>query len=133
MKLSKTKSNGKIAAAMLAGIILGAGAATAIRAQQAKTPRAYVIAEEAVTDAAAFQTYAEKVPATLAPFGGSYLVRGGKVLGVEGEAPKRFVVIAFDSLEKAQSWWNSPAYDALKPIRRKASSGRVFIAEGVAP
>jgi len=52
-------------------------------------------------DAATFQKYAEKVPGTLAPFNGHYLVRGGKTQALEGEAPKRIVVIAFDSAEEA--------------------------------
>jgi uncharacterized protein (DUF1330 family) len=38
----------------------------AVHAQEAKTPPAYLIAETDVTDRAAFQKYAEKVPETLA-------------------------------------------------------------------
>jgi uncharacterized protein (DUF1330 family) len=61
-------------------------------------------------------------------------VRGGKVEGVEGTAPKdRFVVIAFDSVEKARAWENSAAYEAIKPIRHTSATSRVFIVEGVAP
>ena len=45
-----------------------------------------MIAETDVTDRAAFQKYAEKVPETLAPFRGSfhYVVRGGKTHALEG-------------------------------------------------
>jgi uncharacterized protein (DUF1330 family) len=87
-----------------------------------------------VNDAAAFQKYAAAVPGTLAPFNGNYLVRGGKITPVEGDAPKqRFIVIAFDSAEKALAWENSPAYEAIKPIRHNSAKSRVFIAEGVVP
>ena len=69
-----------LALAVLAGISIGALSVMAIHAQEAKTPPAYLIAETEVTDRAAFQKYAEKVPETLVPFSGSfhYVVRGGK-------------------------------------------------------
>jgi uncharacterized protein (DUF1330 family) len=86
-----------------------------------------------VTDPAAFQKYAEKVPETVASFNGRYLVRGGKIQAVEGEAPKRIVVIAFDSSEKARGWEYSPAYEAIKPTRQSSAKSRIFIVEGIAP
>lgn len=127
------RMNQKLAVAMLAGVAMGVAGAAVIHAQQVKKAPGYVIAEVDVTDPATFQKYGEKVPGTLAPFNGHYLIRGGKTLAVEGDAPKRFVVIAFDSMEKAQAWEDSPAYDAIKPIRHSSAKSRVFIAEGVAP
>jgi uncharacterized protein (DUF1330 family) len=96
-------------------------------------PPAYVIAEVDVTDPTTFQQYAAKVLETLIPFNGRFLVRGGKAQAVEGEAPKRIVVIAFDSAEKARGWYESPAYEAIKPIRQRSAKARVIIAEGVLP
>jgi len=127
--------NGKLALAVLAGISIGAVSVMAIHAQEAKTPPAYLIAETEVTDRTAFQKYAEKVPETLAPFSGSfhYVVRGGKTQVLEGQPPKGIVVIAFDSTEKAFAWYNSPAYEAIKPIRQGASVSRMFMAEGLPP
>jgi len=127
--------NGNLALAVLAGISIGAVSVVAIHAQEAKTPPAYIIAEVEVTDRAAFQKYAEKVPETLAPFTGSfhYVVRGGKTQALEGQPPKGIVVIAFDSTEKALAWYNSPAYEAIKPIRQRASVGRLYLAEGLPP
>jgi uncharacterized protein (DUF1330 family) len=127
------KTNHKLALAVLVGVAIGIAGATAIHARQVKAPPAFVIAEVDVVDPATFQKYSEKVPGTLAPFNGHYLVRGGKTQAVEGEAPKRIVVIAFDSTEKAQGWEDSPAYEAIKPIRHSSAKSRVFIAEGVAP
>jgi uncharacterized protein (DUF1330 family) len=128
------KSNHKLALVMLAGIALGGAGATAIHAQQAKAPAGYVIAEVEVTDTATFQKYGAAVPGTLAPFNGQFLVRGGKIQAVEGDPPKqRFVVIAFDSVEKARAWEDSPAYEAIKPIRHASAKSRVFIIEGIAP
>lgn len=127
------KSNHKLAVAALAGVSIGVAGAHAIHAQQVKTPPGYVIAEVDVTDPEAFKKYAEKAPATVAAAEGHYLVRGGKIQAVEGEAPKRLVVIAFESAEKAHAWEYSPAYEAIKPIRRSSAKSRIFIVEGIAP
>ena len=127
------KSNHKLGMAVLAGISIGVAGAHAIRAQQAKPAPGYIIAEVDVTDPEAFKKYAEKVPATVAAADGRYLVRGGKIQAVEGEAPKRIVVIAFENAEKAHAWEYSPAYEAIKPIRQSSAKSRIFIVEGVAP
>jgi uncharacterized protein (DUF1330 family) len=126
------KTNYKLMLGVFIGIVIGFAGDIAIRAQQAKPLPGYVIAEVDVTDPATFQQYGAKVPGTLAPFNGHYVIRGGKTLSLEGDAPRRFVVIAFDSFEKAKAWEDSPAYDEIKPIRHKSAKSRVFIAEGVA-
>jgi uncharacterized protein (DUF1330 family) len=127
------KTNHKLVLAVLAGVIIGV-AGMAIHAQQTKTAPGYVVAEVDVHDAATFAKYGAKVPDTLKPFNAHYLVRGGKIEAVEGTAPKdRFVVIAFDSAEKARAWENSAAYEAIKPIRHSSATSRVFIVEGVTP
>jgi uncharacterized protein (DUF1330 family) len=124
--------------ALLAGVSMGLVAAQAIRAQQAKVPPAYVIAEvekdpTKIEDPAASRRYAEEAPKSLARFDGQYLVRagGGKIQTLEGEAPKGYiVVIGFESVEKAQGWYDSPAYEAIKPIRQNSTKSRIFIVEG---
>jgi uncharacterized protein (DUF1330 family) len=127
------RPNLKLMLVLLTGVALGVAGATAIQAQQAKPAPGYVIAEVEVNDTATFQKYADAVPGTFAPFSGQYLVRGGKITPVEGDAPKRFVIIAFDSAEKARAWEDSPAYEAIKPIRHASAKTRVFIVEGVPP
>jgi uncharacterized protein (DUF1330 family) len=122
----------KLGLAVVAGMAIGVAGVSAIYAQQVKAPPAYVIAEVDVTDPATFQQYATKVPETVAAFNGRYLVRGGKVEGVEGEVPKRIVVLAFESAEKAHAWEYSPAYEAIKPIRHSSAKSRIFIVEGLA-
>jgi uncharacterized protein (DUF1330 family) len=121
----------KLALTLLTGVAIGLIAGTAIHAQQTKSAPAYVVAELQVTDPAKFATYAQQVPGTLAPFGGRYLARRGKIEAVEGDAPKGFVIIAFDSMEKAKAWETSSAYEAIKPIRHASATSRIFIAEGL--
>ena len=126
------KTNHKLSLAALAGVLIGV-AGGAIHAQQAKTAPGYVIAEVEVTDLATMQKYGEKVPETLAAFNHHYVVRGSKTQSLEGEPPKGVVVIAFDSVEKAREWYDSPAYAAIRPIRQRAAKSRIFIVEGLVP
>ena len=130
------RTNNKVLLGAVVGAVVGAAGAKAIRAQQAKTPPAYVIAEVEITntDPAAMQKYGTKAPEIVAAYHGRYVVRGGKTQALEGEAPKGYiVVIGFDSVEKAREWYDSPAYEAIRPIRQSATKSRLFIAEGVAP
>ena len=127
------KTNHKLVLTAFAGIAIGVGGAEAIHARQVKPLPGYVVAEVDVTDPATFKQYSDKAPGTIAASGGHYVIRNGKSLSLEGDAPKRFVVIAFDSMEKAKAWEDSPAYEAIKPIRHSSAKSRVFIIEGVPP
>jgi uncharacterized protein (DUF1330 family) len=92
----------------------------------------YVIAEVEVKDAALFEEYRKEVPATIARYGGRYLVRGGAVETKEGGwSPKRLVVLEFPSVEDARRWYESPDYAPALALRLKAASSRVVIVEGV--
>jgi uncharacterized protein (DUF1330 family) len=128
------KANLKLALAVLAGVSIGVAGARAIHAQQVKTGPGYVIAEVEVTDLPTLQKYGAKAPQIVASYGGHYVVRGGKVQSLEGEAPKGYVVvIGFDSVEKAREWYDSPEYKAIRPFRQSATKSRLFLVEGVAP
>ena len=115
------KTNSKIMLGVALGAIVGIAGTASIHARQMKMAPGYVIAEVDVTDPATFQKYAEKAPGTIAQYGGHYVIRGGKFDSIEGDAPKRFVVIQFDSVDKAKAWEDSPEYNAIKPIRHSAA------------
>jgi uncharacterized protein (DUF1330 family) len=131
------KTNYKFTLAVLASLAIGAAGGRAIHAQQTKSPPVYVISEaDAITDPIAIKKYGEKVPETFSPFEGHYhfVVRGGKAQSLDGDAPPQgIVVIAFDSAEQAHAWYDSPAYQAIKPIRLRSVKGRMFLVPGVAP
>jgi uncharacterized protein (DUF1330 family) len=122
-----------VLACLLTGVALGVAGTRAVVALGSSAPPAYLVAEEDVTDPQAFQNYASKVPPTLAAFGARYFVRGGKTASLEGEPPKRVVIVAFESMEKARAWYDSPAYQAIRPLRLKASKTRAFLIEGTVP
>jgi uncharacterized protein (DUF1330 family) len=129
------KTNHKLTLALLVGASIGVAGATAIHARQVTPPPAYLISEVDSIDLTGIQKYGEKVPETLAAFNGHYhfLVARAKPQALDGEPPKGIVVIAFDSAAKAREWYDSPAYQAIKPIRLSSSKGRMFIVEGIAP
>ena len=90
----------------------------------------YIIAEIDVTDPETYKNrYAPLVPASLEGYGG-FLVRGGKTESLEGEPPKRIVILSFPDMDKARSWYKSEGYAKAKLIRQGASVGRLYIVEG---
>jgi uncharacterized protein (DUF1330 family) len=128
------KPDPKLVIATLISVSLGMIGGVSIRGQQPGTPAGYLIAEAEITNPAALKNYADKLAETLAPFHHHFVVRSSNVQALEGDAPKdRFVIIAFDSVEKARQWYDSPAYAAIRPIRQNAAKSRVFIVEGSAP
>ena len=123
----------KFALTLLTGVAIGLATATAIYAQQVKPAPGYFVAGLEITDPAKFQTFVSQVPGTLAPFGGHYIVQPSKVSAVEGDAPKIFAIVAFDSAQQAMAWYHSPAYQAILPLRLSSAKTTAFIAEGVPP
>jgi uncharacterized protein (DUF1330 family) len=95
--------------------------------------KAYVIAAETVKDPAMFDEYRRIVPATVAPFGGQFVARGGNLSVVEGEWPHpRLVIIEFPSRAAAESWYKSADYQKIISLRHKSSVGNLIIVDGAA-
>ena len=93
----------------------------------------YVIAIVDVADVEGYQAYSRQVPATIAKYGGRYLVRGGTMEVREGDWPgARTVILEFPSLARALEWYDSPEYAPLRPIRQANSRARIAFFEGVA-
>ena len=119
-------------AAALAAIFGAAVGAAAVAGRKAPgTPKAYVVTEHG--DMATFlRDYAAHAQATVEPFGGRYLVRGGRSVGIEGEPPKpRIVISVFDSFEEAQAWRSSPDYVKIAAVREREAKSRQYIVEGL--
>lgn len=128
------KTGPKLALAVLAGTLIGVVGTGAVRAQQEKTRPGYIVAEIEVRDADALKEYVAKAPQIEAEYGGHYVVRGGAVETLEGEAPKGgIVIIGFDSVEKARQWYDSPEYKAIRGIRQNATKSRLLLVQGVPP
>ena len=92
----------------------------------------YVIFQEDVLDPAAFETYKQLSPASIAKFGGEFIVRGGPIEVLEGDFSwQRVVVIAFPSTERARAWFDSEDYADAKAMRLKISKGVAILVEGI--
>ena len=95
---------------------------------------AYVISEVEARDQAAMEAYRTLAAATIAQYGGRYLVRGGAAELVEGgPPPKTIIIVEFTSMERAREWYASPEYAAALKLRRTALERRLMFVEGVVP
>lgn len=95
---------------------------------------AYLIAEVDVTDPVVYEQYRALTPGAVAKYGGRFIVRGGKAELVEGApAPKRIVVLEFDSMAAVKRFYESPEYAAAKAIRQRAARSRIIFVEGAPP
>lgn len=94
---------------------------------------AYVLAEIEITNPDGYREYTAIVPATIAKYGGRFLVRGGAAEVLEGDWPqRRRVLLEFPSMQAAKQWFDSPEYEKPKAMRQAASNGRLILMEGAA-
>jgi len=94
--------------------------------------KGYVIANVRVEDAAAYEGYRSQTAAIIDKYGGRFLVRGGAVEVREGEPGiARLVILEFPSVEAAHTFYDSPEYQAILPIRFDTANSTLVIAEGV--
>lgn len=94
--------------------------------------KAYIIVDVHITNPTLYEEYRKLTPASLVPYDGKFIVRGGTTDTLEGDwAPGRVVVLEFPSVEKAKAWWSSPGYAPAKAIRQSASDTRMILVEGV--
>jgi uncharacterized protein (DUF1330 family) len=118
-----------IAAATLA--VIGAGGAF-LHAQTA-VPPAYLIAHQ-VTDPEGWKQYVTALPATLAPYHVKTLARApGVALDASTPPAGSTVILAFNSMDDLKAWWNSPAYQAIIPLREKSAKTIAYALPGMPP
>ena len=92
---------------------------------------AYILVDVTIHDEEKYAEYRSQTAATLEPYGGRFIVRGGNVLVLEGDwKPQRLVVLEFDTVEQAKAWWSSDAYRAPKKLRQSASTANMIVVEG---
>lgn len=92
----------------------------------------YLISTIEVHDPDGYEEYKKLVPPLLAKYGGRFVVRGGAIEFKEGDwRPKRVVVVEFESMDKARTFYDSPEYAQAKRIRQRTSVGSVLFVEGI--
>lgn len=75
--------------------------------------------------------YLRRIDATLTPFGGRYLIHGGRAEVLEGAWAGDLILMAFPDLELARAWYASGAYRRILPLRTGNAEGAVFLIDGV--
>ena len=93
---------------------------------------AYVIADLVITDLEGFRAYQQRVGATLARYGGNFLVRSGAHETMEGKwRPQTLVILRFESVAPAWRWYQSREYMALSELRKQTAITQAVVVEGV--
>jgi uncharacterized protein (DUF1330 family) len=92
----------------------------------------YLIGDVEVLDKVTYEEYRQKVPATIAAYGGRYIARGGATEVLEGSwSPKRCVLIEFPSMAQLKAWWDSPEYVPLRAIRQRSTRSNLIVTVGL--
>lgn len=95
-------------------------------------PPAYAVAYLREVDFGAdIIEYLQRIDATLAEYGGRFLIHGGDLTPAEGEWGGDLVVIAFPDRESARQWYDSPGYQAILHLRTRNSFSMAAIVDGV--
>ncbi|MFZ2081095.1 MAG: DUF1330 domain-containing protein [Xanthobacteraceae bacterium] len=91
----------------------------------------YLIANIDVKDPSKFEEYRQQVAPVIKKFGGRYLVRGGDLRRLEGDAPlNRLVVVEFPTVEVAQQFYDSAEYQPVLKLRLASTRSDVVLAQG---
>ena len=125
-------SKSKLVLALVVGAAVGAATVHGLHAQA--KPKAYIITESEVIDAAGLAAYGPVAQAAIRAAGGRSLAPATtKAVAFIGEAPKRVGISEWESMEKAQAWRNSAAWKELSPQRDKVQKQiRSYAIEGAA-
>ncbi|MFE7750998.1 DUF1330 domain-containing protein [Streptomyces sp. NPDC057428] len=75
--------------------------------------------------------YIERIAGTFEPYGGRFLVHATPHEVKEGSWPGHVVLIGFPGISEARAWWDSPAYQAIAPLRSRHIEGDIIMVEGV--
>lgn len=88
----------------------------------------YFVTNYSVTNPEGYAEYPKLVAATQEGLGRRLIAGQGEV--IEGNPGNRTVVLEFDSREQYEAWYNSPAYQAILPLRLDNSEGFAILIEG---
>jgi uncharacterized protein (DUF1330 family) len=127
-KLIKAKYG--IALAMAGSFGLGGFAVQSLHAQA--KPAGYVIAEINIKNPDGYmKEFLPPAAKAIEDAGGTYVVRGGKTVSFQGEPPpSRVIVLRFDTMDKAQAWYDSAGRKDSQNIGDKYATFRIFAVEG---
>lgn len=87
-----------------------------------------VVTIKKIMDMEAFRDYAARVAPIIERFGGKYVAVDKTPEIRSGEWPfVRTVIVAYPNFAAAQSWYDSPEYKQIVPIRMRAIDANIVI------
>ena len=93
---------------------------------------AYVIYQGEVLDPERYEEYKAKAAPSILDAGGRYVIRGGDVEVLEGDAPAgRTVVLEFPDRQAAIDWYRGEAYSQARAMRDGAARAHMYVIDGV--
>ncbi len=114
-----------------ASVVAGGLSVSLLHAEATGKPPAFYVADFELTDPEGIKPYSAGVESTFAPFGGRFIVRGGPLVRLEGDAQSGDL-----SSSPSKAWRRlnpgtiSPAYKELRPHRQRSGRTQAFIVEG---
>lgn len=96
-------------------------------------PGAYVVIDiSEMKDADAYiKAVSAAEPQATESAGGRFVVRTNAPVALDGTPPNRFVVIAFESANKAKAWYDTPAIKKINAARMQVAQSRAFMVEAL--
>lgn len=87
-----------------------------------------VVTIKRIKDIEAFRDYAVRVAPIIERHGGKYVAVDKAPEVRQGEWPfVRTVIVAYQNFAAAQSWYNSPEYQGIIPIRMRAIDANIVL------
>src|SRR5215471_6622113 len=124
------RAKSTIALSIAAGFALGAIAIHGLQAATVRPTYVVVEADEIIDQAGFKQAYVEKGPAAVVEAKMAdvrYLARTEKITSLDGTPPKFFVIISFQSAEKAKMYHDNMT--KLAESRKSTAKSRAFLVE----
>lgn len=96
---------------------------------------AYVIVDiTGMKDPEGLEQYREQVLPLVEQYDGRYLAVSDTIQTLEGAWTPGFVVLLeFDSMERAQEFYDCPAYQPLKSLRQQSIDSNIVVVDGAIP
>ena len=93
--------------------------------------KGYIIGIIDVTDQSKYGEYMKLSPAVVEKLGGHFVARAGNTKVLEGlPVTGRVVILEFPSFDRAEQFYNSPEYQALRKVREGAATVQFILIEG---
>ena len=93
--------------------------------------KAYLIAHIRVHDKEKFAEFAAVAGPTIAQYGGRVLAKGPNADHREGDLRGIVMLIEFDTMDAAKTFYESDEYTAAKAIREMAAKTDLLLIEGI--